>query len=185
MKVKCFKTAKVEVPEVRFTALELIKELVFDDSVAIEEVDLGELISRLGLSACDCIMVSGCNGSQCVELFEYVKSLKTSKSLISPRPEKLLGLSVLIKPVNGKEVDAFYGSQISIKHYDMFEGKYVFEGDLHVEDSSKYLGIILRTDSGIRIVLDNEKFEVIKPEKPKKRKSRKRRRSRKKSKKKR
>ncbi|MEM2575735.1 MAG: hypothetical protein QW596_04685 [Sulfolobales archaeon] len=184
MKIKCFEFTKVGVPGVRFTALNLVREVILNEEVSIDDIDLDKLIDELELNDCDCVLLTSCSGSQCVEKFEYVKKLESFKTLISSRPEKLLGLSILVRPSNNKEVDVFYGSQVGIKHNEVPDGKYVFEGELSTDECSNCLGFLLRTESGIRVILNDEGVRVRKPGKHVRRK-RKKKKVRKKSKKKR
>ncbi len=153
MMVKCFEIAEVIVAEVKFTTLKLVKELTFSGDISVDELSLKKFIKDRNLLECDCILLSSCNGSQCVEIFEYVKKLKSFKTALSPRVDKLIGLSILMKSADGKEVDVFYGSQVSVKQLEVPEEVYVFEGDLSINECNRCLGVILRTGSGARILL--------------------------------
>lgn len=184
MIVKCFEITEVTTAEVKFTALKLVKELRLNED--IDKLNLREFIKNRNLLECDCILLSDCNSSQCVELFEYIKKFKSFKTILSPKVDKLIGLSVLVKPANGKEVDVFYGSQVDVRQLEIPEEVYIFEGDLSFNECNKCLGVILRTESGSRILLSgDEKDDVRKPKRGVKRRKKVRRKSRKRSKKKR
>ncbi len=183
VKVKCFEITELEVAEVKFTALKLVKELVLDGYPNVDQLSLSEFKDS-DLLRCDCVLLSSCEGSQCSEVFEYVKAFKTPSVTISPRPDKLVGLSILMKPADGKEVDVFYGSQLEVKDFEVPSDTYVFEGDLSFKSCDACLGLMLKTESGIRLLLSSERAEVSTPKKAVKRR-RKKRRVRRRSKKKR
>lgn len=183
MRVKCFEIVDASFNEVKLTVLKLVKELTVNGNSSIERLSLDELIESSELSEYDCVLVSDCSNSQCVELFEYLKKFKRSKNVISPKPDRLVGMSVLTRHTDSKEVDAFYGSQINVKQLEVPEGVYVFEGALSFDGCSDCLGVLLRTESGVRILLVDEGVGLRKPKNPVRR--RKKRKVRKRSKKKR
>ncbi|MEM1679998.1 MAG: hypothetical protein QXT01_05145 [Sulfolobales archaeon] len=163
MRVKCFKIVDASFSEVKLTVLKLVKELTLDGNSSIGQLSLNDLMKSSELSECDCVLVSDCSNSQCVELFEYLKKFKHPKNLISPKPEKLIAMSVLTKYTNSKEVDVFYGSQINAKQLEVPDGVYVFEGVLNFDGCSDCLGVLLRTESGVRMLLIDEGVASRKP----------------------
>lgn len=182
VRVKCFEIVDASFGEVKLTVLKLVKELTANSSSNIDQLSLNDLIRSLGLPECDCVLVSDCSNSQCVELFEYLKKFKRSKNVISPKPDRLVGMSVLTRYANSKEVDVFYGSQINVKQLEVPEDVYVFEGVLSFDGCSDCLGVLLRTESGVRILLIDEGVGLRKPKKlvRRKKKRKARRRSKKK-----
>jgi hypothetical protein len=154
MNIKCFKILESDFKYVSLTTLKLVKELKVDVEYDLVEVGIEDLIKKLDLSGCDCIYLSSCDSNLYSESFEYLSKLKGFQYLISPRPSKLLGLAMLVKADESKEIDAFFGSQLGVKYLDVDVGEvYVFEGNVTLKIPDNCLGILVKTDSGIRFIL--------------------------------
>jgi len=154
MNIKCFKILESDFKYVSLTTLKLVKELKVDVEYDLVEVGIEDLIKKLDLSGCDCIYLSSCDSNLCSESFEYLSKLKGFQYLISPRPSKLLGLAMLVKADESKEIDAFFGSQLGVKYLDVDVGEvYVFEGNVTLKIPDNCLCILVKTDSGIRFIL--------------------------------
>jgi|GEM_PF-1117247 len=182
MNIKCFKILKSDFKYVSLTTLDLVEELKVDVEYDLVDVGIEDLIRKLDLNKCDCIYVTSCNSNSCSEYFEYLNKVKNFQYMISPKPSKLLGLAMLVRADESKEIDAFFGSQLNVKYLDVDVGNvYVFEGDVTLEIPDSCLGMIVKTDLGIRLVLFDD---VVSSKNVKSSERRRRRRRGKKSKKK-
>jgi len=61
---------------------------------------------------------------------------------------------MLVKADESKEIDVFFGSQLGVKYLDVDVGEvYVFEGNVTLKIPDNCLGVLVKTDSGIKFIL--------------------------------